>query len=43
MGDITKKKVERKSLVEREAERATRRQEIKNDNETCDKTTTSVI
>lgn len=34
MGDIAKKKVERKSLAEREADRATRRQEIQNDNET---------
>lgn len=34
MGDMAKKKVERKSLAEREAERVARRQEIKNDNET---------
>ena len=34
MGDMAKKKVEKKSLAEREAERAARRQEIQNDNET---------
>ena len=34
MGDMAKKKVEKKSLEEREAERAARRQEIQNDNET---------
>lgn len=34
MGDMTKKKLERKSLAEREAERAIRRQDIQNDNET---------
>lgn len=34
MGDMAKKKVERKSLAEREAERVARRQEIQNDNET---------
>ena len=34
MGDMIKKKVERKSLAEREAERAARRQEIQSDNET---------
>ncbi len=34
MGDIGKKKVERKSLAEKEAARATRRKEIQNDNKT---------
>ncbi len=34
MGDMAKKKVERKSLAEREAEREARRQEIQNDNDT---------
>lgn len=34
MGDMTKKQVERKSLAEKEAERAARRQEIQNDNQT---------
>ena len=34
MGDMAKKNVARKSLAEREAERAARREEIQNENET---------